>query len=423
MSADSTWKTKTDFMFLSLALGAIVGSIVWLFLFLMGWGLALVWTMLPQAVGWRYLPVAICVVGGVVMGLYEKACGPYPESMNDVMAEVKREGRYRYGEGRLARGFLGALLPLVFGGSIGPEAGLTGTIAGLCTWVGDRLKTAGAEAREFTTMGISATLTALFNAPLYGFVAPFEDDRCDFSFTKKQKAVCYLLAIIGGMTVMTCLNSVLGGGMSLPRFDAFTLATGDLLWLIPFALAGVAMGYLYYAADLVSRKVSALFGDKAILRAAVCGLVLGGVGMLVPYALFAGESQAESIIEGWSAMAAGLLIATGLVKTCMTPYCIRNGWRGGNIFPLIFSGICVGYGLAALTGATAGFAVCVVVASLCGAVMRRPLGVVALMLLCFPLQGIVFLAIGAVVGAKVPLPPVLRPHKEGAMELADGEGA
>lgn len=131
----------------------------------------------------------------------------------------------------------------------------------------------------------------------------------------------------------------------------------------------------------------------------------------MPFALFAGESQAETIIESWSTMTAWLLIATGLVKTCLTPYCINNGWRGGNIFPLIFSGICVGYGLAMLTGATAGYAVCMVVASLCGAVMRRPLGVIALLLLCFPVHGILFLAVGSVIGAKFPLPRALQPHE------------
>lgn len=108
------------------------------------------------------------------LGLYERFCGRYPDTMEAAMAEVKATGGYAYGKGRLLRSSIGALLPLVFGGSIGPEAGLTGTIAGLCTWVGDHLKGAGAQAREFTTLGISATLTALFNAPLFGLVAPFE---------------------------------------------------------------------------------------------------------------------------------------------------------------------------------------------------------------------------------------------------------
>ena len=258
-------------------------------------------------------------------------------------------------------------------------------------------------------MGISATLTALFNAPLYGFVAPFEDAQGNFEFTRRQKIVCYLLAIIGGMGVMTLLKSLFGGGMSLPRFDPFSLAPAEALWAVPFALIGVAMGYLYFAADKLSGMVANLFGTHVIARATVCGLVLGCAGVFLPLAMFAGESQAETVIAGWQTMGVVVLLTTGLVKICLTPYCIRNGWRGGNIFPLIFSGTCIGYGPAILTGVTPGMAVCVTVAACAGSVMRKPLGVIALLLLCFPVHGILFLAVGALIGSKVPLPKALRP--------------
>lgn len=405
----SLWRTRIDFIILALVLGALVGAIVWLFLFLMNAGLTVLWQMLPAAVGWRYLPIVVCVAGGAVLGFYERTCGAYPESLDAAMAEVKETGGYAYGKGRLLKGAIGALLPLVFGGSIGPEAGLTGTVAGLCTWVGDHLHSAGRQAREFTTMGISATLTALFNAPLFGLVAPFENAEGGFEFTRMQKIVSYLASVIGGMATMTGLKYLFGGGMALPRFETFAIASSDVVWVVPFALAGVAMGYLYFAADRLSERVSSLFGPHPELRAMTCGLIVGCAGVCLPLAMFAGESQAETIIEGWAAMGATMLAATGIVKTCLTPYCIRNGWRGGNIFPLIFSGICIGYSLAFVTGATPGLAVCTVVASLCGTVMRKPLGVVALMLLCFPIHGILFLVIGAFVGAKLPLPRPLRP--------------
>lgn len=192
------------------------------------------------------------------------------------------------------------------------------------------------------------------------------------------------MATIGGLGTMMGLQYLLGGGMALPRFQTFAFAPGDIPWMPVFVAAGIALGWLYLAADRIAARISGLFKNCFELRAMACGLVLGLVGMVLPLGLFAGESQAETVIEGWATMGAATLVCTSLVKTCLTPLCIRNGWRGGNIFPLIFSGICLGYALAALTGATPGLAVCLVVATLCGTVMRKPLGTVALMLLCFP---------------------------------------
>ena len=67
--------------------------------------------------------------------------------------------------------------------------------------------------------------------------------------------------------------------------------------------------------------------------------------------MFAGETQADVLMETYMAIPAGVLIATGLVKAMLTPALINMGWRGGHFFPVIFSGVSLGYGLALLTGA------------------------------------------------------------------------
>lgn len=120
--------------------------------------------------------------------------------------------------------------------------------------------------------------------------------------------------------------------------------------------------------------------------------------------MFAGETQADVLMETYLTIPTGVLIATGLVKAMLTPALINLGWRGGHFFPVIFSGVSLGYGLAILTGADPVFCVAVCTASTMGAVMRQPVMVVGLLLMCFPLKGIICM----IIAAGIPLPKSLR---------------
>ena len=419
-------KPANRLLFLSCVLvtGAVAGTAVWLFFFCMERGIDLFWSRIPHMLGATSpelargpfgclpYPFVVCVLGGVLIGLYEKVARVKTDDLNQVMAKVKQNGGYPYDNlGKLS---VAALLPLLFGGSIGPEAGLTGVIAGLCTWVGDRLRRFGAEFRELTLLGCQAALTALFTAPVFGFVAPLagtaEGPDGEFTLTlpRSHKFVVYGVAIAGGMGAYLLLGQAVGGGMGMPRFDRAMVGTAELAWLIPLALAGTVCGWVFHAAEKGSASLSAKLGDRPVFKGALAGLLLAAAGTALPYTMFAGETQADALMEGYLAIPATVLIATAVVKAALTPTLINLGWRGGHFFPVIFSGVSLGYGMAVLTGADPVFCVAVCTASAMGAVMRQPAMVAGLLLMCFPPQGIVAMIAAAVIGAGIPLPRGLR---------------
>ncbi len=389
------------------ATGAIAGAFVWALLFAMNLGISFVWKYLPQHFG-PFFPLLACTAGGLVIGLFAKKFGSYPEDLDAVMASVKKNGRYEYN--KLGVMSTAALLPLFFGGSVGPEAGLTGAVAGICTWVGDRMKRFGADFQQLTSVGTMAAVSAIFTAPLFGFVAPLYNEgnartgEGTIALPKSSKIVVYLCAIAGALGALMGLNALFGGGMSMPHFSNIAVGAQELLWFVPLALTGAAGGWLYGVGDGLFKRLSGKIGDKPVLKSVVAGLVLGACGIVLPFTMFAGEVQTEMLGEVWTGLGAGFLIATGFVKVLVTPLCIRFGWRGGHFFPVIFAGVSIGYGMAALTGIDPVFCLCACTAALVGSVMRQPLMAVLLLFLCFPIKGVVVMLAAAALGAAIPLP-------------------
>lgn len=410
------------FVVLAVVFGAFAGAFCWGFFFLMNAGISLLWKTVPAALAAAGLPavaypLVFCAVGGVCIGLFQKKVGPYPDDMNTVLAEVKATGRYEYAH--VPSMFAGALLPLLFGGSIGPEAGLTGVIAGLCTWVGDRLRFMGKEMRELANAGTAAIISAIFAAPLFGLAAPLfgyadESDgdparreggaQASIEVPKAKKVVVYLFAIAGALGAFALLTMLVGAGGGLPHFSDMSAGAHELLWALPIVAVGACAGWCFHACGAGVRWVAGKMGDRPVVKAVLAGCVLGSIGIALPYAMFAGEAQTEMLAASWTGMSAAVLLTTGFLKVLATQACLGLGWRGGHFFPLIFAGISIGYACAHLMGVDPVFALCVCTAALLGSVMRQPLMTALLLILCFPASGILFMLAAAAIGAAIPVP-------------------
>lgn len=407
------------FGILALILGAFAGAIVWLVLKVMSLGIDLLWTVLPRALCFGnslIYSLSVCLIGGLIIGLWQRKFGLLPEELTEVMGRIKKEGTYPYNNLHIVA--VSALLPLIFGGALGPEAGLTGLIVGLCCFVGDRLKYKGAEVAALMEAGMAATLGVIFGAPLFGIVSNIEPDNKKEHYgkklaSKKTRIFLYVMAVVGGMLAMGGLTDLLGGGMGLPRFDAHHgMGFAQWKWFIPLLVAGVLFGLLY----LVIHKITGIIGEKLlkyrVISCMLAGAAVGTIGYFLPLTMFSGEHEMGDLMNDWQSYSVVILIISAIGKLFLVNFCVDLGWRGGNIFPIIFVGVTIGYVMAAIVGMDGSFAVAVTAAALYAYIMRKPLTVVAVLLLCFPLTYILPLTITAVVASKIPVPKIIAPEED-----------
>lgn len=230
-----------------------------------------------------------CGIGGLAIGLWTRFFGGQPESLENVMASVKSTGGYRLE--RPGASVVGFLLPLVFGGSIGPEAGLTGIIAAACTRIGTSLKAAGIRVKRIADVTVSAALSAVFASPFLGVVATAEDgmpalEPNDYEFRRKAKLVLYTASALGAIIGIALFTSVFGRESGIPHFEGVTPGANELWWALPCVLLGYLAALVFHAASLGFAKVDAQVGDHPVAKPVAVGLLLGVLAVPLPYVLF-----------------------------------------------------------------------------------------------------------------------------------------
>ncbi|MCH3949658.1 MAG: chloride channel protein [Acidaminococcus sp.] len=387
-------------------LGSAAGAIVWAFLKLLHIGMLFFWKVLPTFFDHRALHlVTVCLGGGLLIGIFQRHFGILPDTMKEVMAHLKKEGIYEsHGVPLL---ITAVLLPLYSGGSLGPEAGLTGIITTACCRIGDRLRYTVSALRHSVLIGRMPTFGVLASLP-YRHVteetAALMEEPYLFSVKERKliKRFLYGFGILAGVIAAVLLTRLTGGGAGLPqlRWERWN-GLNEWKYFPLFVVGGICLGHLFQFFGRAAERIAAPVKDRRILSCLIAGAIMAALGLMNPHNLFSGGPQLLPLSHMWTALPVTLLFATAVTKILGTTLCLAFGWKGGSIFPIVYSAISLGYGLTALTGVIPLFAITTVSAATCGTIFKKPVLVVAVLLLCFPVRIIVPMALAAIVGARI----------------------
>lgn len=396
-------------------LGAFAGLLIWCFLKAASAGSSFFWEGAPSLTGTPYITVILCTAAGLFAGILRKKYGDYPEELRVVMGKIKKDHYYPYHPMPVM--LLCAMIPLVAGSSVGPEAGLTGIIAALCYWVGDNITGAKENSEILLEVGEAVTLGQLFRSPLFGIIAVEESDT-DIDgkppkMSRSSRLVFYVLSSAAGFFVIEFMNRVFGAALGgFPAFSEAPVSRSDYIALLIYIPAGLLVFLIY---ELCEKGTAAISGFiPPVLKEGICGLLIGLTGLFFPMVIFSGEEQMAELMDTFTGYAPLMLLGISLFKLLMTAFCLNFGLKGGHFFPLIFACTTMGFFITAcvFNGAPehAAFAAAAVTATVLGAQLKKPLAASLLLLLCFPLKLLPWIFLCAVLGKAA---GQLIPHEKG----------
>lgn len=355
----------------------------------------LLWAKAEVALGW-WAPLALCTAGGLCVGVATVRLGCTLDTLGQVIARCRAQGGYAL-PASVPKVLLLFLLPIAFGGAIGPEAGVSGLVVALASRAVHAMRRSGVAAVRDADHPLAAALSVI--AP--GNSTP------DARYERVPGAVLWGVGGAGFVVGARLFSLAFGPAGSLPRFDAIDYGTLDAA-TVRVALVGVAVGCVL---ALLSAKANALLARvttrpedasprRAVAQAVACGVALGAVACALPNVLFSGQVATRELADGWRQAGAGVLAATALAKLALSNACVRTGWVGGQFFPLIFCGVSAGFALAAVTGVDPRLPVALTCAALVSAATGKWLLSTLVLALCFPPASLPAVAAAAFASAR-----------------------
>ena len=325
-------------LLLAALLGFVSAVITFIFLVIVNVGQTLIWEQaaLAMSMSVPVFTLVICTLGGLLVGVLVKVFGDHSGIFAELMLEFGKTGRFNY---RHAPGIvITALVSLIAGGSLGPEAPLADACGSLGTLTADKLKLDERGTRSLGFSGLSGMLAAMLTSPFGGALLGLESARAgvDYAWTLFPSLVSSAFATIAFVLLS---GSFFGALYAFPDYQPrFT----DLLLAVPLGLLGALAGAIFIIVFQQLRQIMEPLKTHLIVRGLIGGLGLGIAGALLPLTLFSGEEQTAILIKDAAALGVVMLIVLALVKLLITTLCLATGWKGGYIFPTMFAGTALG---------------------------------------------------------------------------------
>ncbi|MFI5345484.1 MAG: chloride channel protein [Elusimicrobiota bacterium] len=289
----------------------------------------------------RPLLVAIPALGGLLCGWIVQRFEPGARGTGtpELLHALRAKGpplRARYAAWKT----LASVFTTCSGGAAGPEAPMVTCGAGLAAWVGRRLRFSLHAERVLTAAGAAAGFAAVFDAPVAGALFAVEVLLREVSPQALSAVLIAAAAGTGAARHYLGPREFLRGAAA----GASLRSPAELVFYLLLAAAAALFAKLFIETAIHVEKGFDRFIKSPAARAAVGGLLLGLLGLVLPQALgnshpdlpllFAGEALAPL---AWTSL---LVLLLG--KTLACPLTVGSGGSGGIFIPYLLMGAALG---------------------------------------------------------------------------------
>ncbi len=228
--------------------------------------------------------------------------------------------------------FMGALVALLSGFSIGREGPAVHMGAGAGSILGQKLKLPDNTLRALAGCGSAAAISASFNTPMAGVIFAMEVIMREYSLGS-------FIPVMTASVAAALMSQMMYGPE--PAFIVPAIPMVSLTELGVVVLAACFIGLLAAIFIKLNLWVSLKRQGSFVGPIMLAGLLMGISGVIVPEVMGIGYETINAILEG-QVFDISFLLGLVFVKLCITAVVIGLGIPGGVIGPSLFIGAAAG---------------------------------------------------------------------------------
>ncbi len=332
-------KQNVTILLSGFCLSSLIALVAFLFLMAEKFGSHLLWESWGHSVPFPNLYKGLLLlIGGLFVFALKKKWGSLPRTSHELMEELKEQQTVNYRH--TWRSLVLALLILVLGAGVGPEAPLLGAVIAYSIWQADKLRYLEANREQLKHLSLKDKLVRFFHRNQYLLTYPASQKGTD----KKKR----LFFIVNGLIVFVLLMRMTDQPSFITKLGDSQWQAAELVLILPLMFYGLLFGTVY---RWLMKKIK---GSLKKLPLPLIGkILLGavaifGVAVFAPSLLFSGQHAMHSVVEMGLELPVLALLGLSLLKLIFLEVCLETGWTGGDIFPITFASILQGFAFAQL---------------------------------------------------------------------------